>query len=102
MSPSRGPALINADGSCLQDPIIGMGESGMVVQRDDAAIKLLLLHSTIGLCEDGVDYFHACNLNARDSLCHEKEVYRRLGQSKIIVCCLDLSGSDIQMVLMTN
>ena len=71
--------LLDIDGSLLRDPILGMGRSGVVIRRDNIALKLPLKFSTTGLSEADIEYYNICVDISRQSLDREKEVYRRLG-----------------------
>jgi serine/threonine protein kinase len=102
MSSSSHLALLDVDGTPLRDLILGFGRSGVVVRRGDMALKLPLEYSTTGLSEDDIKHYHTCADISRESLDHEKEVYRRLGQNHGIVSCLGLSGTGLQMALMTS
>lgn len=79
-----------------------MGRSGVVVRRDNMALKLPLKFSTTGLSEADTEHYNVCADISRESLHHEKEAYRRLGQNDGIISCFDLSGIGIQMALMTS
>ena len=94
--------LLDVDGSPLQDLVLGMGRSGVVVQRDNMALKLPLKFSTAGLSEADIEHYNMCAEISRESLDREKEVCRRLGQNDGIVSYLDLSSIGIQMALMTS
>ncbi len=79
-----------------------MGGNGVVVRRDEMALKLPIEYSTTGLSEADIKHYNMCADNSRESLRCEKDVYRRLGRNDGIVSCLDLSGVGIQMALMTS
>ena len=101
MSSSR-QILLNPDGSPLRDPVLGMGRTGVVVRRDDTALKLPLKYSTAGLNKSLADHFKASADISYESVRREKDVYERLGQYHGIVPCLDLSGDGIELEIMTN
>ncbi|KAF1959355.1 kinase-like protein [Byssothecium circinans] len=94
--------LLRRDGSALRDPILSQGKIGVVVRRDDAALKLPLKYSTTGLSKADIKLYDIYFDISCEALQREKEVYRRLGPSRGIVPCIDLSGDGIQMALMTN
>ncbi|MCJ1386618.1 hypothetical protein MMC17_009744 [Xylographa soralifera] len=93
---------LDTDGTPLQDVILGIGRSGVVVRRDDMALKLPLEYSTTGLNEDDIEHLTIRADISRETLHREKEVYRRLGPNDGIVSCLSLSGHGLQMEIMTS
>lgn len=102
MSSPRQLTLLSPDGSPLQDHVLGMGRTGVVVQRDGTALKLPLKYSTVGSNEPPIEDFKASADISYESLQREKDVYKRLGQYHGIVSCLVLSGVGIQMEFMAN
>ena len=91
------PLLAQPDGTPLLDPILGMGGSGVVVQRDGYALKLPWKHCITGPCGA---YAKQDETEALEILEHEKGVYRRLGKHQGIVDCFDTAGVGIQLALM--
>lgn len=102
MSSTRQLTLLSPDGSLLQDHVLGMGRTGVVVQRNGTALKLPLKYSTAGPNDAPIEDFKASADISYESLRREKYVYERLGQYYGIVPCLDLSGDGIQMEFMAN
>jgi hypothetical protein len=78
MSSSFHLVLLDIDGTPLRDLILGGGRSGVVVRRNDIALKLPLEYSITGLSEDDIEHYRTCADISRESLQREKEVYRRL------------------------
>ena len=103
MSSSHQLLLLQPDGTPLRDHILGSGRAGVIIQRDNTAIKLPLKYSVIG--GGSAAWAERLNTDAEMSyecLQREKEVYQRLGQHRGIVSYLNLSSIGIQMTLMTN
>ncbi len=102
MSPPLRLILLQPNGTPLQEPILGLGRTGVVVQRDGYAVKLPLKYRLAGPDETNIEQAEVDADHALESLEHEKEVYRRLDKYDGILSCLDLSGVGIQMALMTR
>ncbi|KKZ65141.1 hypothetical protein EMCG_09007 [[Emmonsia] crescens] len=100
MSPPQCSMLDPNGSSLLQDPILGIGRSGVVVLRDERALKLL--YRVTGCSEDDNETLEYESYIPQESIEHVKEVYRRLEQCDGIVPCLDIFGPRIQMTLMEN
>jgi serine/threonine protein kinase len=101
MSPPLKLILLQPNGTPLHEPILGLGRTGVVVQRDGYAVKLPLKYRSAGPDKAPHEPYHADADITDESIEHEKEVYRRLGKHDGIVLCHDLSGVGIQMALMT-
>lgn len=102
MSSSHQLLLLQPDRTPLRGHILGSGRAGVIIQRGNTAIKLPLKY---GVVKGDSAWAERLDIDAEMSyecLQREKEVYRRLGQHRGIVSCLDLSGIGIQMTLMTN
>lgn len=102
MSPPLHLILLQPNGTPLHEPILGFGRTGVVVQREDYAVKLPLKYRLAGPDTLPSERYEADADDANESIEHEIEVYRRLGKHDGIVSYLDLSGIGIQMTLMTH
>jgi serine/threonine protein kinase len=73
----------------------------VVVQREGHAVKFPLNYGTADCSQASDEQWEIAADMAFESVEHEKDVYRRLGNYDGIVSCLDSSGAGIQMALMT-
>ncbi|KAI9728910.1 MAG: hypothetical protein M1834_007168 [Cirrosporium novae-zelandiae] len=94
--------LLQPDGSPIQEPILGIGRTGVIVQHSGTALKLPLKYRTAGLSKPSIRYWNNQTEISHESLRREKEIYQRLDQCYGIVPCLDLSNVGIRMALMIN
>ena len=102
MSSPRNVVLRQPDGSRLQGTIIGIGRTGVVVRRDNTAVKLPLRYCEVGQSNACVDRYNTDAEICYECIQREKLVYKRLGEHESIVPCLDLSGVGITMALMNG
>ena len=85
--------LIDCVGSFPQHEILGIGRTGLVIRRQETAIKLPLRWNTSS--DDDVE----ANI---ESLHHEQEIYHRLGKHDGIVPCVSFSKTSTQLAYMSN
>lgn len=71
--------LLQPDGTPVRGPILGMGRTGVTVQRDNTAIKLPLKYRAIGPNHDEIERLNTDADISYESILREKQVYERLG-----------------------
>lgn len=79
--------------SFSSDQVLGIGRTGLVIQREDTAIKLPIRWT------ESSDNEIEANL---ESLQREQDIYKRLGKHDGIVNCIDITPTSIQLALMKN
>ncbi|OGM42781.1 hypothetical protein ABOM_009018 [Aspergillus bombycis] len=84
---------VDTVGSFPQEQILGIGRTGLVVRRQQTAIKLPLRWSTSS--DDEVE----ANI---EFLQHEQSIYRRLGKCDHVVPALSFSDIATALLLMEN
>ncbi|EEQ35469.1 conserved hypothetical protein [Microsporum canis CBS 113480] len=110
--PSTKSAFLHLDGTKVVERVIGIGGTGIVIERRQYALKIPRILRPIEV--DGVPVAtgrltpEEGNYDERPDLIRsiqdEKAIYRRLGDHPGIVRCFNLSSDDpsIQMYLMKN
>jgi serine/threonine protein kinase len=105
-------ALLHTDSREVAEHILGLGGSGLVIQREQFAFKIPLLKREVQMIE-GKRMIRRLTPEPGDYddrqimiqyIEEEKAIYRRLGECSGIVQCYDLDSPDhsIQMKLMKN
>ena len=90
------------DGTPLQEAIVGLGRTGLVILHHENALKIPCVYRNPHASLEEREIEEIFIEENRTFLENEKEVYLRLGHHDGIVHCINLSEEGIEMAYMKN